>query len=244
MQGETIFHLFKPEIPQNWSQLSWGVFIALGILLPSVFIIMGKAVEYVGIAKSDVAQRLSLILPIIAATVIFGETLVSYKLVGIALAFIALLCLLASNNVNTTPLSKSFILVAVWFGYGTIDILLKRFSQSPSLAISLAVMFGLAGILMFVYLFIKKTHWTIKNILWGLVLGIFNFYNILFYIKAHQHLKDDPTLVFTGMNIGVIALGTIVGAIIFKEKLSAINWGGIAVAICAIVVLFYGSALI
>ena len=32
------------------------IFLALGILLPSVFIIMSKAVEFAGIVRSDVAQ--------------------------------------------------------------------------------------------------------------------------------------------------------------------------------------------
>ena len=44
------------------------IFLALGILLPSVFIIMSKAVEFAGIVRSDAAQRLSLFLPILATT--------------------------------------------------------------------------------------------------------------------------------------------------------------------------------
>ncbi|WP_213061558.1 hypothetical protein, partial [Escherichia coli] len=55
------------------------VFFALGILLPTVFIVMSKAVEYAGIVRSDAAQRLSLFLPIVAAFVIFGEQLSSAR---------------------------------------------------------------------------------------------------------------------------------------------------------------------
>lgn len=49
------------------------LFAALGVLLPSVFVIMGKSVESAGIVKSDAAQRLSLFLPIVAALTLFGE---------------------------------------------------------------------------------------------------------------------------------------------------------------------------
>ena len=54
---------------------STPIFLALGILLPTVFIIMSKAVEFAGIVRSDAAQRLSLFLPIVASFIIFHETL-------------------------------------------------------------------------------------------------------------------------------------------------------------------------
>ncbi|WP_432480713.1 hypothetical protein [Moraxella sp. ZY200743] len=70
-------------------------------------------------------------------------------------------------------------------------------------------------------------------------MGGLNFANILFYIKAHQAFKDDPTLVFAGMNIGVMCLGAIVGLLAFKEKISKINGMGIVLGICAVWCLFY-----
>lgn len=73
----------------------------------------------------------------------------------------------------------------------------------------------------------------------GIILGSLNFANIVTYITAHQMMKDNPTLVFAGMNIGVIVLGTLVGAMAFKEKISSINAAGISVAVCAIACLFY-----
>ena len=49
----------------------------------------------------------------------------------------------------------------------------------------------------------------------------------------------DPTLVFAGMNLGVIVLGTLTGALAFKEKISTVNQAGIALALAAIYSLFY-----
>ena len=75
----------------------------------------------------------------------------------------------------------------------------------------------------------------------GLLLGALNFGNILYYVRAHQAFKNDPTLVFAGMNIGVITLGTLVGALLFREKISRVNAVGILLAIASIVSLFYLS---
>jgi len=132
------------------------------------------------------------------------------------------------------------LLLGVWCGYGVIDILFKQVAKSgTAFAGNLLVAFCLAGILMFGYLFAKGSKWTKEGIVGGMILGCLNFLNIVTYISAHQIMKDNPTLVFAGMNIGVIVLGTLIGAAIFKEKISSINAAGISIAICSIACLFY-----
>lgn len=240
------FFLLTPKFPEDLSDLPWGVFLALGVLLPSVFVIMGRAVEYAGIVKSDAAQRLSLILPIIAAVTLFAEPITSHRLIGVILAFIALFCLLARTETGQVKGGKIavLLLIGVWFGYGIIDILFKQLSKSGSaFPVSLVIAFGIGCLLMLLYITVKKQRWTMKSILGGLILGVFNFFNILFYIQSHQAFSSNPTLVFAAVNIGVIALGTITGAVIFKEKLKVINMIGLVFAVAAMVMLFYGKSI-
>ncbi len=233
------FLLLTPSFPSDLSALPWGVFLALGVLLPSVFVIMGRAVEYAGIVKSDA------ILPIIAAATIFHEQITQHRLIGVVLAFIALFCLLARSNGGNQGKGGLFAvlsLVGVWFGYGIIDILFKQLSKSGSaFPVSLVIAFALGCLLMLLYIAVKGQKWTIKSMLGGLVLGVFNFFNILFYIKSHQAFSANPTLVFAAVNIGIISLGTLTGAVVFKEKLRTINVVGLGFAIAAIVMLFYGQ---
>ncbi|HDR1874555.1 TPA: EamA/RhaT family transporter [Pasteurella multocida] len=221
------------------------VFFALGILLPTVFIVMSKAVEYAGIVRSDAAQRLSLFLPIVAAFVIFGEQLSSARLMGIILAFVALFCLLNKPTDTESNLKGVVSLILVWFGYGIIDILFKQVAKSgEAFPATLFISFVLAACVMFGYLLLKREVWTVPSFIGGIILGALNFMNILFYIKAHQSFSDNPTLVFAGMNIGVICLGTITGALVFKEKISKINGVGIVIGISAIFCLFYLDKLL
>lgn len=217
------------------------IFLALGILLPSVFIIMSKAVEFAGIVRSDAAQRLSLFLPILAAFLIFHETLSQSKVVGIVLAFVGLFCLLSKPNEQSAVDFRGVLgLVGVWFGYGIIDILFKQVAKSGgAFPTTLFIAFSLAACIMFIYLLFKRTQWNVASFVGGIILGVLNFFNILFYIKAHQSFGSNPTLVFAGMNIGVICLGTITGALIFKEKISKVNWLGIVFSLCAIFCLYY-----
>lgn len=63
-----------------------------------------------------------------------------------------------------------------------------------------------------VYMYVSKNvKFESKNILFGALVGLFNFGNILFYLKAHKAFSENPSTVFAGMNMGVIVLGTLVG---------------------------------
>jgi hypothetical protein len=237
--------LLEPNFA-NWQQTllphAW-LFGLLGVLLPSVFVIMGKAVQHAGIVKSDAAQRLSLFLPVLAAFALFGETLTPHRAVGLLLAFAALACLLIKPQKTAGAGSlktQAVYLLGVWLGYGVIDILFKQLSKTAGTGSNLLVMFALAGVLMAAYLVVQKARWTRASIIGGIVLGSLNFVNILFYLKAHRAFSGNPTLVFAGMNMGVIALGTLVGAGVFKEKLSALNIAGVLLALAAVGCLFYG----
>lgn len=236
--------IFRPQPSSLLTHATpWWVLIALGVLLPTIFLAMAGAVRHAGIVLSDAAQRLSLFIPLMAAFVLFGEALSASKLMGIAIALVALACLLArprqaKDGNGQTGRPAALLLLAVWLGYGTIDILFKQLAKSgAAFSSSLFVSFVLAGVLIFLYLLARRSTWTRRNVVAGLVLGVLNFGNIYFYIRAHQVFPQNPTLVFSAMNIGVISLGTLVGAGFFKEKLLWTNAAGIILAITAIVVL-------
>ncbi len=236
--------VLKPDVGNIGAFLpTWWLFAALGVLLPSVFVIMGKSVESAGIVKSDAAQRLSLFLPIVAALTLFGEKLSEGRLIGLCLAFAALFCLLwkhSGGKKSGSAWRQAALLLGVWAGYGIIDILFKQLAKSgTAFAGNLLVAFVLAGVLMFACLFAKSVRWRVESVVGGIFLGGLNFMNIVTYITAHQMMKDNPTLVFAGMNIGVIVLGTLSGALFFKEKINTINTAGIVLALCSIACLFY-----
>src|SRR5690554_3380330 len=69
----------------------WSLLLALGVLLPSLFIALAKSVEQTGIVLTDAAQRLSLLLPLLAAFLFFGENFTWLKGLGLGLGLIAML---------------------------------------------------------------------------------------------------------------------------------------------------------
>ena len=235
--------LLKPDVSgMNALGGAWAIIIALGILLPAVFIILGRAIESVGMVATDAAQRLSLIIPIVAAFLLFGEVLTSTRIFGLLLGFLAFGALIyrpqqgqISRQAKHTPLW----LFGVWAGYGIIDILFKQVAkQGTAFPLTLFVSFGLAGLLLFIYLLITRVRWQGNALAAGLLLGALNMGNIYAYVRAHQLLSESPSIVFTGMNVGVIAVATLIGVGVFKESLNRINVLGLLLAICCVAVLF------
>lgn len=240
--------LLRPELSQLLRPgAPWWLLLLLGLLLPSVFLAMAGAVRHAGIIVSDAAQRLSLLIPLAAAFFLFDEAFASTKLIGAAVALAALSCLIwPSKRDRASPTSSRSaagaktvaLLLCVWVGYGTIDILFKQMARSTvDFSSSLLAAFVLAGLAMGSWLTIKRTVWCLRSIAAGVLLGVLNFSNIYFYLAAHQQYPDNPTLVFAAMNIGVISLGTLVGAWAFKESLGALKLSGVVLAVSSIALL-------
>lgn len=201
---------------------------------------------------TDAAQRLSLIIPIIAAFMLFGEVLTGTRILGLGLGFLALAALIyrpqqaaSTQDISkkaTTPnrtLRTPLWLFGVWAGYGVIDILFKQVAkQGAAFPLTLFVSFGMAGLLLFIYLLITRVRWQGNALIAGLLLGALNMGNIYAYVRAHQVLSESPSIVFTGMNVGVIAVATIIGVGVFKEQLNRINMLGIVLAVSCVAVLF------
>jgi drug/metabolite transporter (DMT)-like permease len=242
---------FRPQVQlDSLKQAPFGVYLAVGILLPVIFMIMASSVRVAGIVRTDVAQRLSLIIPLLAAFLLFNEEFNTLKIIGLIVGFAAIICAIPwqKQTANRKILSNAWVyLLVVFFGFGAIDILFKKvalFKDVPYTT-SLFVIYILAFVIAFIGLIFrvvnKQTRMVWPHIMFGLILGVANFGNILFYLKAHRALSVSPSAVFSAMNIGVITLGTVVGLFVFNERLSLLNKIGIGLAVIAIIIITYAQ---
>ncbi len=241
--GILAFVFLKPNIG-TFHNSSYPIYISLGILLPALFIILAASIRFSGIVRTDIAQRLSLFIPVLASFLIFRESLTALKAAGILTGFAAIIFSIPwykQKGEKQNQSNKGWIyLLIVFIGLGFIDVLFKQLAQNKAVSFgsSLFLVFTIAFTLSLISLIIlviqkkQNLHW--KNFICGLILGIANFGNILFYLKAHQSLANQPSVVFSAMNIGVIILGSIVGILIFKEKLSKLNYIGILLALISV----------
>jgi len=237
----------KPSLT-NLNNLTVAPYILLGILFPLLFMVIATAVRLTGIVRADVAQRLSLFIPILASFLLFGEQPNIVKIVGIAIGVMAIIFLIPwrqKQAVRRRSTNSWFYLLVIFVGMGVIDVLLKQVAKvtTVSFGTSLFIIFILAFVISLIGLIYliatKKTKFSWPHILIGWILGVANFGNILFYLKALKALADRPSVVFSTMNIGVIVLGSLVGLLVFREKLSRLNLAGIVLAIVAVVIIYF-----
>ena len=236
------FLFFKPDVKQITSTAPWPIYIALAILLPSIFLFLAASVKNLGIVKTDIAQRLSLFIPILAAYFIFKEDFNNLKIIGLAIGFVAIfLTFLRKSDQKEGRKGNLLYPIMVFVGFGVIDVLFKQIALYKELpyTTSLFTVFCLAfivSLLIVISMVVAgKTKLQLVNVVCGFILGLFNFGNILFYMKAHKALAENPSTVFAAMNLGVIIVGTLIGVIAFKEKLSKLNYAGIILAIGAVI---------
>jgi len=237
------FLFFKPDVKIITGTAPWPIYIALAILLPTIFLFLAASVKKLGIVKTDIAQRLSLFIPILAAFFIFKEDFNQLKFIGLGVGFLAIILTFLRKSESKYESGNWFYPIIVFVGFGVIDVLFKQIALHKELpyTTSLFTVFSLAFfvslIIIIIMIVTKKTKLQLVNIGCGLILGLFNFGNILFYLKAHKALVTNPSTVFAAMNLGVIVVGSLIGVLVFKEKLTKLNYFGIALALCAVILI-------
>ncbi|MFC3563589.1 EamA family transporter [Pedobacter jamesrossensis] len=237
------FLFFKPDVKAITAEAPWPIYISLAILLPTIFLFLAASVKNLGIVKTDIAQRLSLFIPILAAYFIFKEDFNQLKFIGLGIGFLAIILTFLRKSENKSESNKWIYPIVVFVGFGVIDVLLKQIALHKELpyTTSLFTVFSLAFFVSLAIVIImtitKKIKLQLVNVGCGLILGLFNFGNILFYLKAHKALASNPSTVFAAMNLGVIVVGSLIGIIVFKERLTKLNYFGIALAICAVILI-------
>jgi len=228
--------VLRPSLAPLDTGAPWPTLLLLGLLLPTIFLVLGRSVRHAGIVRSDVAQRLSLVLPLLAAFLLFGERPTALKLAGCVLGLVALAGMAWRSGPGGDHCGRAWSWpLLVFAGFGVIDILFKRVAATGlPLGTALAVVFTLALPIAFGLAIARHTRFDGRGLAGGIALGLLNFGNILFYLRAHRALPDAPALVFASMNLGVVALGTAVGVAVFRETLERINLAALVLAAMAI----------
>lgn len=229
------------EIPnQPWI---YGALI-LGALFVAIFFVMAMTAQKNGVSVTSVAGKMSVVIPILFGVFLYNESVTFFKIIGIVIALIAVY--LASVKESKAEIKKAGLLfpILLFFGSGAIDTILKyveiNFVPENEVAIFSGSLFSVAAIFGLIILGIKSLKkpapFGVKNIIAGIVLGVPNYYSIVFLIKALQNKSFESSVLFTLNNVGIVILSTLVGLFLFKEHFSLKNKIGVFLAIIGIIV--------
>ena len=231
--------VYLSEIPEQ----PWFLgALFLGALFVSIFFIMATTAQRNGVSVVSVAGKMSVVVPVLFGTFLYNESVTILKVIGILIALIAVYLASVKNETNTKSGGILFP-VLLFFGSGVIDTTLKyvevNFVLQKDVSLFSGSLFGIAAVFAATILLIqqikKKASFGIKNIIAGFVLGVPNYFSIIFLIKALQNEDFESSVLFTVNNVGIVILSTLVGLLIFKETFSLKNKIGVVLAVFGII---------
>jgi uncharacterized membrane protein len=134
--------------------------------------------------------------------------------------------------------------VLLFLGSGAIDTTLKyvevSYVEKEDVSVFSGSLFGCAAFFALIILLIKaikkREAFGIKNIIAGIILGVPNYFSIVFLIQALQTDGFESSTLFTINNVGIVIVSTLVGILLFKEQFSFKNKIGVALAVLGIVI--------
>lgn len=214
----------------------------LGALFVSIFFVMAMTAQKNGVSVASIAGKMSVVVPVLFGVFLYNESVTFFKIVGIIIALIAVY-LSSVKDGKSEKKGTLLFPVLLFLGSGAIDTLLKyiqvNFVAEDDVSIFSGSLFGIAAIFSFIILMIKlikkRTPFGLKNVVAGIVLGVPNYYSIVFLIKALQNKNFESSTLFTINNVAIVIVSTFVGLLLFKEKFSLKNKIGVALAVLGIV---------
>ncbi|NNF33699.1 MAG: hypothetical protein HKN68_06305, partial [Saprospiraceae bacterium] len=222
--------------------------VFLGFVFVSIFTLVALTVRSFGIMIATIFQKMSLIFPAIMGILIYAESSTSFKITGILLSILSIVLISFPSRKSNWNKALLWLPLATWLGSGIIEITLFYVNVeglAPSADIrfvsSIFLFAGCFGILLFLISSIRNKGILIrkKDILAGILLGVPNFFSIyLLLILLDQGWPGSE--LFPINNVGILFFSSLIGVIIFAERLNALKIIGFLASITAIVLIANG----
>ena len=219
-------------------ELSWIHYsIIIGILFVISFYLYSIGVQKIGISISTISSKMSVIIPVSIALIIYPQETLTYK------KFFALFLSLAAiyfSSVRKEKIDlKNFLILIllIFISQGLTDSVFNDFVQKFKDAnryAFFAILFLSASFSGYLIhsLFFKEKGINKTSLVYGFVFSIPNFFSLLFFIKALTVMESS--IAYPLASMGIIITSMLIAITFFKEKIDKLNWIGAIIALLAI----------
>ena len=245
------FPVNKENIAAPW--FVWA--LLMGAMFISIFNVIGFTTQKLGVAVASVANKLSMVIPFVFSIYLYHESSTVLKIAGIVVALIAvvLTCYPSEKNNESSQHSKKLLLllpVLLFVSSGLLDTLIvyvkNNFFIRPedNFNTFLITAFSVAATIGFLILLLQvatgRQSFSLKAILAGIIIGVPNYFSIWCLGKVITAYQGNSSAIIPVNNMGIVLFSAVAAWLLFKERLSFINWMGIILAIAAIALIAYG----
>jgi drug/metabolite transporter (DMT)-like permease len=230
--------------------LPWA--LVMGAVFISLFNLVAFTAQRIGVSVAVVAYKLSLIIPFLFSLVYYHEPYTAWKISGVVLALVAVVFTSYPSDKKEKDMNVGLVLWLVPFvlftGSGMLDAMIKfveqAFVNEENQDIYLITAFSsaaLVGICILTVAFITgKQRFDPRAIVAGMAIGIPNYFSIWCLIHALKGYTGNSSAVIPINNMGIVLISAMVAWLVFKEKLSLLNWMGIVLSLGAIALIAFG----
>lgn len=226
--------------------------MGLGVLFVSTFYLMGYTAKYVSMTLSSVANKMSMVIPMIAAVWIAGiptSPLDPLQWAGLVLSLISIVLSSFSqqgsiSGTESKPSWKLALLPPVVFvmsglvdtGINLGNYLYLKEGDKNGFIVSVFFFAGTSGLIASV---IGRLKWSLKIFLGGVLLGLVNYCSLILLLRALDDFHNDAVFVFPALNILTILIAGAFSVYAFGERLGRNKRWALILSFVAIFLLSY-----
>jgi len=245
------FPIHAENIQTPW----FGWAMIMGAMFVSIFNIVAITAQKNGVAVASVANKLSLIIPVVLSVYLYNETVAGWKAMGVALALVAVVLTCYTNTEKGHAAQKSkwlYLLPLVLFiSSGLLDALINHVqltyvtaeNNNDYLVSSFFSAATIGSLILLIQLIRRKQQFVWKNLFAGILIGIPNYFSIWCLVHFLQESPWQTSASIPVNNMGIVLFSAVVAWLLFKERLTKINWIGILLSLVAIYLIAFGDQL-
>ena len=229
--GPDKFFLGNPDLPQT---LLMGVIH--GMLYLGSFLLLNISTARNGVVLSSIFMKLGLLVPMATSILLFGEMPSALQGTGFVIAIAAIV--LINSEPGRHRFRFNWLLLLLLLGGGSGDAMSKIFEEWGNPGLSgqfLLYTFLTAMVLCFALMLVKKQRIGGMESLFGLVIGIPNFFSAKFLLASLETLP--AVIAYPTFSVGTILVVTLAGVLFFREKLNRRQWLALGIILVALALL-------
>ena len=212
-----------------------------GIAYVVSFFFLMNVIRLTGISITWAIIRLSVLVPVLFSIFYWHEMPNSYQIAGISFVCLSLPLLSINSNADThsSMFNKTSLLIIILFivtgGCGLAAKAFSEFTTGDQRQMYLLFLFGTAAIISVSALFVQKSPPKVRDIPFGIILGLCNICGN--YCLLLALMKLPGMVVFPISSSMGVVLTTLAGMAVWHERLRKLAIAGIVSAIIAVVLI-------
>lgn len=244
------FPINSSMLGEKW--LMWAAI--MGSMFIVLFNIIALTTQKLGVAVASVANKLSLVIPFIFSIYLYNEMAGWLRVVGILIALVAVVftCMPSKKKEGENEAAKNrnwlFLPLVLFLGSGLLDTLVKYVQQAylnesnnnAYLIASFGTAATLGSVVLLVSVLTGKMKFDARSILAGIAIGVPNYFSIWCLVRVLNQYEGNSSAIIPINNMGIVLFSSLVAWLLFRERLSAVNWIGIALSVGAIALIAFG----